>query len=80
MIDAYIKTSHRLSDFLTDEEIIVAWELYKCCDKTTVTNRLTDEFVRPRIHVISEKVGQQCDPRYVAYMLQAVFMQAKLHT
>lgn len=75
-MEAYIRTSHRLGDFLTDEEIIEAWELFKACDRETVTNRLTEEFVRPRINVISEKVGTQCDPRYVAYMLQFIFMQA----
>lgn len=75
-MEAYIKTSYRLGDFLSDEEIIEAWELYKSCDSSTVTNRLMDDFVRPRIRVISEKVGQDCDTRYVAYVLQFVFQQA----
>lgn len=72
-----LQTIYRVSDFLTDEEILEAWELWKCCEMTTQITRLCDEFVRPRIDVISEKVGQPCDARYVTYVLCYFFSQAK---
>jgi hypothetical protein len=53
--------------------------LYKCCTAATVTSRLVDEFINPRIDRINDTLGQPNDPRYIAYVMQYVFMTARAH-
>jgi hypothetical protein len=71
--------SVRLGTIFTDEEIVQAWELFKCCTAATVTNRLVEEFIQPRMERINNTLGQPNDPRYIAYVMQYVFMTARAH-
>lgn len=73
-MEAYIRTCYKLSDFLDDEEIIETWQIYNSGERSTVTNRLT-QYLEGRIKVISERVGHDCEPRYVAYVLMFAFME-----
>lgn len=66
-----------LDAFLTDEQIQRAWELYEQLrDSGDYARRVREEIIIPNIGIINIKLGQQNDPGYLAYMVEAVCNEA----
>lgn len=76
-MDTPEKTHFLLSDLLDTQDIILAWELYRCTPPEEVVTKLCDDFVRDRIEVITERAGRPVDAKYMTYMLIAIFQQVR---
>lgn len=73
----------KLSDFLSDEQIQQAWEIFEKSSKADQSAgwcaRMIDEqVIAPNMVTINEKLGQENDSRYLAYMIEHTFNQAVL--
>lgn len=75
----------KLSEFLTDEQIQAAWDIYETVEKyvgcppipsQSFVTRVGKEIIEPNISVIELKLGQQYDSRYLAHAIQFVFDSA----
>ena len=60
-----------IRDFLTAEETDRAVELYTY-HKPAFHNRCRDEIIKPVIDRINADLGQENDPNYLAYAIEAV--------
>ena len=58
-----------LGDVFTMDEINAAAEIIATAENTQITNRVTEEVVRPIIPRINQVTGQGNDARYWAYVL-----------
>ena len=60
-----------LSDFLTEAEIRKAVRLYRQHGPSGALNKvLTEEIISPNITRINKALGQENDPRYLAYAIE----------
>lgn len=64
-----------LHDFLTDEQLEAAKKLYLEKTESECTEAICDQIVTPNIVQINEKLGQENDPKYLAYCIYFVFNQ-----
>ena len=62
-----------LPDFLTEEQIKQAHELYKSAPAGTFAARCAKEIIEPNMTEINRRLGQENDARYLAYACEAVF-------
>lgn len=66
-----------LGQFLTDDEIHQCIELYgKLKGTGQVATTIDEKVVRPNIQRINQALGQENDPRYLAYVVEYVMMEA----
>jgi len=64
-----------IADILTDSEIDRARELYaEFKDTGTFASRVVDELIQPNIERINKKLGQENDPKYLAYCVEYFFI------
>src|SRR5262249_9691070 len=60
----------KTGDFLTDKEAKAALKLYRSSKPGTFAARCAAEIIAPVIGRINAKLGQQNDPRYLAYAVE----------
>lgn len=64
-----------LPDFLTEEQIKAAQDLYKKAEPGTFARQCAEQIIKPNMAEINRKLGQENDPRYLAYACEYVFNQ-----
>jgi hypothetical protein len=64
-----------LKDFLTDEEILRAIKFYKTCSSGAFARTVDEQIITPNILRINKALGQENDPRYLAYVVERVLME-----
>ena len=70
-----------IQDFLTEEEIAKARELwYALKDTGTFAKTLDATIIAPQMKRINQALGQENDSRYLAYAVEYVFRQADAAT
>jgi hypothetical protein len=62
-----------LPDFLTEEQITAAQELYKTAEPGTFARLCAQQVIRPNMAEINRKLGQENDANYLAYACEYVF-------
>ena len=65
-----------INDFLTEKQIEQAIELYKTAQPGTFATRCAETIIQPNIKEINRKLGQENDPKYLAYAVEYVLSQA----
>jgi hypothetical protein len=65
-----------LPDFLTEEQIQQALELFKKAAPGTFAAECARQIIEPNLQEINRKLGRENDPRYLAYACEFVFNQA----
>ena len=68
---------HQLGDLFTQEELDRAIKLFVECRTHEFAERCDTEVVAPVLQRINKVTGQQNDSRYLAYLLQSVFMNSQ---
>ncbi len=68
--------AYQIGDLFTQEEIDAAIKLYVACRTHEFATRCDAEVVAPVLQRINKVTGQQNSSRYLAYMLQSVFMNS----
>lgn len=68
-----------IQDFLTVSEIERAANLYAICKPGTFAEQCADEIITPVIARINASLGQDNDPKFIAYMIEHVLSQAESH-
>jgi hypothetical protein len=66
-----------LSDFLRREQVTAALKLYRTAPAGTFAQRCADEIISPNIEEINLRLGQENDPKYLAYLVEYVFQSTK---
>lgn len=65
-----------LTDFLTDDAIQAAWEIYqKHKGSGHVAALIATNIIEPNMATINDKLGQENDAHYLAYCCEHVFNQ-----
>jgi hypothetical protein len=64
-----------IADFLTDAEIEQAVTLYKAAAPGTFNKLITEQIITPNMTRINKALGQENDPRYLAYAVEFVLTQ-----
>lgn len=64
----------RITDFLTHAQLQQCIALYKACNGYGFAQRCCDEIIKPNINAINAKLGQENDPKYLAYAVEYVMM------
>ena len=71
------RKSVTLHDFLTDKQVLAAWQIYKDLSPAPgVAAKIATEVIEPNMREIEAKLGQECDAYYLGYMCEYVFMKA----
>jgi hypothetical protein len=65
-----------IHDFLTDAEIVEAIKLYATAESGTYARLVDEQIITPNIERINKALGQENDPRYLAYAVEYVLSQA----
>ena len=66
-----------LNEFLTEEQIQICVELYTKLKQTgQFAKTICDKIIIPNIAEINAKIGQENDPKYLAYMVEYVLSKA----
>jgi hypothetical protein len=65
-----------LADFLTDAEIEHAVRLYNSPMVGVSTHLIDEQIITPNIERINKALGQENDPRYLAYMVEYAITKA----
>jgi hypothetical protein len=60
-----------LMDFLTGDQITQALDIWR--KNTSPAQEIADKVISPNISQINAKLGQENDPKFLAYMCEAVF-------
>jgi hypothetical protein len=63
-------------DFLTPVEIAEALKLYQTAAPGTFAKLLDEQTITPNIERINKALGQENDPRYLAYLVEYAIMQS----
>jgi hypothetical protein len=66
-----------LSDFLSPEEINQAVVLYRITPPGTFAMRCEAEIIRPALPRINDRLGQRCEPRFIAYGIEFLLLNVK---
>lgn len=67
-----------IGDFLTTEEISRAEEMYKTTPTHQFATEFSEEVIEPNLERISLTLGQDCNPKYLAYLVLYALSRAKL--
>jgi hypothetical protein len=65
----------RLHDFLSEEEIMLAAQIWRgewTTDGKTYAQRVADLIIKPNLERINKALGQENDPMYLAYCVEYV--------
>ncbi len=68
-----------IGDFLTPEEIKQAQELYNNTGIKTFAAACKAQIIEPNIKKINAKIGQECDPLFLAYAVEYAILMAEKH-
>lgn len=65
-------------DFLTEAQVKDAMKLYETCkvENRPFADACCDQIIRPNMAEINRKLGQENDPKYLAYAIEHVMNQA----
>jgi hypothetical protein len=74
MPDKRIVGGVTIADFLTEDEIIKAQQLYKT-DRANFHERCREEIIKPNMDRIDKALGQKNDAGYLAYAVEYVMSQ-----
>lgn len=66
----------RISDFLTGDEISQAIKLYKESAPGTFATNCAERIISPNLTRINSSLGQENDPKYLAYAVEAAIMHS----
>jgi hypothetical protein len=66
-----MKTAN-ITDFLTPAEIDQAIAIYRTAQPGTFNRLLTEQIIAPNMERINKALGQENDPRYLAYAVEFV--------
>lgn len=70
-----------IGDILFNEQQVArAIELFRTCRAGTFAKTICDELIQPQITEIDERLGQQNDPLYLAYVIEHAITQATTPT
>ena len=75
MDDQEVKTVG-LADFLTEAQIVEAVRLFQI-HGDRAADQIRARVIEPNMKTINEKLGQENDPRYLAYAVVHVLTQAR---
>jgi hypothetical protein len=64
-----------IAEFLKNDEVKRAARLYADCERGEFAKRCADEIIAPVLPRINETLGQENDPKYLAYMVEYTFMR-----
>jgi len=67
-----------LPDFLTEDQIKEAIEIYKTAAPGTFATLVAEKIITPNMAEIDRKLGQANDAKYLAYACEYVFNQMEL--
>ena len=65
-----------ITDFLTDEQIAKAQELFRSVPDYEFARRCAETIIFPNLITINQKLGQANNAMYLAYAVQYVLTQA----
>lgn len=63
-----------IADFLTGAQVRQCIALYKECKGRGFAQLCCDQIIKPNIAEINVKLGQENDPKYLAYAVEYVMM------
>jgi hypothetical protein len=67
-----------LHDFLSQQEIALARAIYDDLTGTgKVATEISRQVIEPNLERINESLGQENDPRFLAYACEHTFMQSR---
>lgn len=66
-----------LTDILTPDQITLAAQLYKALGHWDSVTEIQAQLIEPNMAAINAKLGQENDPRYLAYAVVYVLSQAQ---
>jgi hypothetical protein len=66
-----------ISDFLTSKEITQARKLYLKTETHLFAKECAELIIKPALAKINQKLGQENDPRYLAYAVEYFLMKEK---
>ena len=67
-----------ITDFLTEDEIALALQLFNDPNRTKPYSEVVcEQITRPNLSRINRALGQDNDPKYLAYMVEYVMTQVK---
>lgn len=64
----------KISDFLNSNEIENAIKLYKSAPPGQFAKECADKIISPNLTRINSSLGQENDPRYLAYAVECAIM------
>ena len=67
-----------IKDFLTNSEVTAALRLYLVAEPGTFARKCAEQIITPVLPRINEKLGQQNDARFLAYMVEHVFIETRV--
>lgn len=67
-----------LADFLTGTQIALALDIWR--RNLTPAQEIADEVIKPNIGAINVKLGQENDPKFLAYACEHVFNETMKRT
>jgi hypothetical protein len=71
-----VKTA-TLPQFLTDEQIAEAMQLYQTYGFSAAVEKIRSRVIEPNMETINAKLGQENDSRYLAYAVVYVLDQER---
>lgn len=67
-----------ITDFLTEDEINIALQLFNDPKRSRpYAEVVCEQITRPNLERINKALGQENDPKYLAYMIEYVMTQVK---
>lgn len=64
-----------IQDFLTEAQINQAAKIYKDTPSGRQATEICERVIKPNLAEINRKLGQENDPKYLAYVVEYVFSQ-----
>ena len=71
-----IEMTLTIGDILTPAEIKKVRALYDKKGIAGFANECCDKIIKPNIERINKKIGQECDPKFLAYAVEYALLQA----
>lgn len=65
----------QIKDFITEEQFEAAFKLYVTAEPGTFARRCATEIIEPILPEINQKLGQENNAKYIAYVLEGAFSQ-----
>lgn len=66
-----------ISDFLTEPEIQKVIKIYKQYKDNGAADQICEQVIKPNLDRINKSLGQDNDPKYLAYACEYVMVQTR---